>query len=165
MARITLKGNPISTIGELPTVGTWAPDFTLTGNNLEDVSLANYEGQKIVLNIVPSLDTGICAASAHRFNREAAELDGTVILTVSCDLPFAQSRFCQANGIENVVSLSQLRSREFGKAYGVEIVDGPMAGLLSRAVVVIGTDGKVIYTEQVPEIVQEPNYGAVLAVL
>lgn len=165
MAHITLKGNRISTVGELPTVGSSAPDFRLTGNNLQDVSLANYEGRTIVLNIVPSLDTGICAASARHFNVDAAALEETVVLTVSNDLPFANSRFCEANGIDNVVTLSQLRDREFGKAYGVEIADGPMAGLLSRAVVIIGRDGRVLYTEQVPEIVQEPHYEAALSAL
>jgi thiol peroxidase len=162
MAKIALKGNPISTVGELPSVGSAAPDFRLTGNGLQDVSLADYAGKTVVLNIVPSLDTGICALSAQRFNQEASGLDNAVILTVSNDLPFAQGRFCQANGIDRVVTLSQLRNRDFGQAYGIEIADGPMAGLLARAVVVVDGDGQVVYTQLVPEIVQEPDYEAVL---
>jgi thiol peroxidase len=162
MAKIALKGNPISTVGELPSVGSAAPDFRLTGNGLQDVSLADYAGKTVVLNIVPSLDTGICALSAQRFNQEASGLDNAVILTVSNDLPFAQGRFCQTNGIDRVVTLSQLRNRDFGQAYGIEIADGPMAGLLARAVVVVDGDGQVVYTQLVPEIVQEPDYEAVL---
>ncbi len=165
MASITLKGNSISTIGELPALGAAAPDFQLTGNDLQDVSLASFAVKTIVLNIGPSLDTGICALSAVRFNQEVAKLEQTVVLTVSADLPFAQGRFCEANKIDGVITLSQLRNRDFGQNYGVEIVDGPMAGLLSRAIVVVGPDGKVTYTEQVPEIVQEPDYEAVLGAL
>lgn len=165
MATITLKGNPIHTSGNLPAVGAAAPDFRLTKGDLGDVSLRDFAGKKLVLNIVPSLDTGVCAASARRFNQEAAGLAGTVVLTVSCDLPFAQSRFCEAEGIRNVVTLSQLRDRAFGKAYGAEIVDGPLAGLLSRAVVVLDAGHKVAYTEQVPEIAQEPDYAKALAAL
>jgi thiol peroxidase len=146
-------------------VGAIAPDFTLTGNDLQDVSLKEFAGKSIVLNIVASLDTGICATSAVRFNQAVANLNETVALTVSNDLPYAQRRFCQANSDDGVITLSQLRNRDFGKAYGVEIVDGPMAGLLSRSVVVIGADGKVAYTEQVPEIAQEPDYEAALGAL
>lgn len=165
MATITLKGNTIHTSGELPGVGTRAPDFQLTRSDLSDVSLRDFAGKRKLLNIVPSLDTGVCAASARRFNQEAARLGNTVILTVSCDLPFAQSRFCATEGIQGVVPLSELRSRDFGSAYGVRITDGPLAGLLSRAVVVLDEDDKVIYTEQVPEIAQEPNYERALAAL
>jgi thiol peroxidase len=165
MATITLKGNPIHTSGDLPAIGTKAPDFKLTGSDLRDVSLKDFAGKKKVLNIVPSLDTPVCATSTRRFNQEADKLGGAVILTVSNDLPFAQKRFCAAEGISSVVPLSELRSRDFGNDYGIRITDGPMAGLLGRAVVVIDEEDKVIYTEQVPEIAQEPNYEAVLAAL
>jgi thiol peroxidase len=165
MATITLKGNPIHTSGDLPAVGTKAPDFKLTRSDLRDVSLKDFAGKKKVLNIVPSLDTPVCAASTRRFNQEADKLGGAVILTVSNDLPFAQQRFCAAEGISSVVPLSELRSRDFGSNYGIRIIDGPLAGLLGRAVVVIDEQDKVIYTEQVPEIAQEPNYEAVLAAL
>lgn len=165
MATITLKGNPIHTSGTLPAVGTPAPDFTLTRGDLADVSLRDFAGKKKLLNIVPSLDTGVCAASARRFNQEAAKVPDAVILTVSADLPFAQHRFCEAEGIKEVVPLSELRSRSFGEAYGARIVDGPLAGLLSRAVVVLDEKDRVLYTEQVPEITQEPDYAAALAAL
>ncbi len=165
MATITLGGNKIHTFGELPAKGSKAPDFRLTKKDLSDVSLKDFEGKKVVVNIVPSLDTGVCAASARRFNQEATSLQGTVVLTVSNDLPFAMARFCEANGIDGVVPLSQLRDREFGKAWGIEIVDGPLAGLLSRAVVVLDEGGRVLYTQQVPEIKQEPDYDSALAAL
>jgi len=165
MARITLGGNEIHTIGELPQVGSQAPDFRLTKNDLSDVSLRDFAGKRLIVNIAPSLDTGVCAASARHFNQDAVQLPGVIVLTVSNDLPFAQSRFCEAAGIANVVTLSQLRNRDFGRSWGVEIVDGPLAGLLSRAVVVLDGDGKVVYTQQVPEIKQEPDYEAALAVL
>ncbi|MBM4352266.1 MAG: thiol peroxidase [Deltaproteobacteria bacterium] len=165
MARITLGGNAIHTVGELPAVGTKAPDFRLTKGDLSDVGLKDFAGKRVIVNIVPSLDTGVCAASARHFNQDATELPGTVVLTVSNDLPFAQSRFCEANGIDNVIPLSQLRGREFGKAWGVEITDGPLAGLLSRAVVVLDGEGTVLHAQQVPEIKQEPDYEAVLAAL
>lgn len=163
MAEITLKGNKIHTAGNLPATGTQAPDFRLTKGDLSDASLKDFAGRKLVLNIVPSLDTGVCAASARRFNQDATGLAGTVVLTVSNDLPFAQGRFCEAEGIANVVMLSQLRDRAFGRTWGVEIVDGPLAGLLSRAVVVLDAGHRVVYTEQVPEIAQEPDYGRALA--
>lgn len=163
MAHITLKGNPISTIGNLPPIGAKASDFRLTRNDLSDVSLGNFAGKVKILNIVPSLDTGVCAASARAFNKAADALGDTVILTISRDLPYAQKRFCEAEGIKAVVTLSELRAREFGVAYGVEIVDGPMAGLLSRAVVVLDRNDKVVYTQQVPEIGQEPDYQGALA--
>ncbi|HOM23840.1 MAG TPA: thiol peroxidase [Termitinemataceae bacterium] len=162
MATITFKGNPIHTIGELPAIGSRAPDFVLVNGELQNVRLDNFKGKKKILNIVPSLDTGVCAASARRFNQEAAQFPNTVILTISRDLPFAQKRFCSTEGIDQVITLSDLRSRDFGKAYGVEIIDGPLAGLLSRAIVVLDEENRVIYTEQVPEIAQEPNYEAVL---
>ncbi|MBP7161709.1 MAG: thiol peroxidase [Myxococcota bacterium] len=162
MAKITLQGNEINTIGELPKVGSKLPAFKLTKGDLSDVSLADFAGKKLIFNIVPSLDTGVCAASAKRFEAEVQKLVDTVVLTVSNDLPFAQDRFCKAEDITNVVTLSQLRDRAFGRDFGVEIVDGPLAGLLSRAVVVADKAGNVIYTQQVPEIVQEPDYTAVL---
>jgi len=165
MATIALKGNPIHTIGELPAVGAKAPDFLLTRGDLADVSLKDFAGKRKLLNIVPSLDTGVCAASARRFNHEAASVPGAVILTISCDLPFAQKRFCEAEGIEAVVPLSELRSRHFGEGFGVRIADGPLAGLLSRAVVVLDENDIVTYAEQVPDIVQEPDYDKALAAL
>jgi thiol peroxidase len=165
MATITLKGNPIQTSGDLPALGAKAPDFVLTGKDLGDVGLAAYAGKRKLLSIVPSLDTGVCAASARRFNQEAAALPGTVILTISCDLPFAQGRFCEAEGLANVVTLSELRSRDFGRDYGIRITTGPLAGLLGRAIVVLDAEDRVIYTELVPEIVQEPDYDKALAAL
>lgn len=163
MATIKLGGNEIHTVGELPKKGDKAPDFKLTGADLKDVTLASYAGKKKILNILPSLDTGVCAASTRRFNEEAAKLGNTVILTISNDLPFAQKRFCEAEGIKEVVPLSELRSREFGEAYGVRIADGPMAGLMSRAVLVLDENDVVVYGEQVPEIAQAPDYEAALA--
>jgi thiol peroxidase len=163
MATITLKGNPIHSIGELPAIGSKAPDFSLTKGDLSEASLADYAGKVRILNIVPSLDTGTCAASARAFNTKIKALGGAVVLTISRDLPFAQKRFCETEGIDVVVPLSELRNHSFGKTYGVELVDGPLAGLLSRAVVVVDAAGKVVYTEQVPEIAQEPNYEAALA--
>ena len=163
MATITLKGNTIHTEGELPKVGDKAPDFKLTGSDLKDVSLQSFAGKKKILNIVPSLDTAVCATSTRHFNEDAGKLPNAVVLVISNDLPFAQKRFCTTEGLANVVALSELRSRDFGHAYGARIQDGPMAGLLSRAVVVIDEHDKVIYTEQVPEIVQEPNYEKALA--
>lgn len=165
MASITLKGNSINTCGELPSTGSAAPDFCLTNTDLADVSLKDYEGKNVVLNIFPSLDTPVCASSVKKFNEEVTKKDNTVCLCVSTDLPFAHKRFCAAEGIENVVNLSELRERKFGEDYGVRISDGPLAGVLSRAIVVIGTDGKVVYTEQVPEITQEPDYEAALAAI
>jgi thioredoxin-dependent peroxiredoxin len=163
MATITLKGNQIHTSGELPKVGSKAPDFKLTGGDLKDASLADFAGKVKIINIVPSLDTSTCALSAKRFNEEVKKLDGVVILDVSRDLPFAQSRFCKAEGVDKAVPLSMLRDLSFGEAYGATIVDGPMAGLLSRAVVVVDAKDRVVYTEQVPEIGSEPDYVAALA--
>ncbi len=162
MATITFKGNPVQTIGTLPLRNSKAPDFKLTGSDLGDVGLGKFAGKVKILNIVPSLDTGVCAASARAFNKAAASLGNVVILTISRDLPFAQKRFCEAEGIDKVITLSELRDRSFGSAYGVEMVSGPLAGLLSRAVVVLDANDKVVYTEQVPEIAQEPNYQAAL---
>ncbi len=165
MAKITLKGNPVNTIGNLPEVGTMAPAFTLVKDDLSIKSLSDYKGQKVVLNIFPSLDTGTCAASVRRFNAEASTLENTVVLCISKDLPFAQARFCGAEGLEDVHNLSDFRYEQFGKDYGVEIIDGPLAGLESRAVVVLDEEGTVVYTQQVPEIVDEPDYEAALAAL
>lgn len=161
MAQITLRGNPINTVGDLPAVGSSAPAFALTGTDLGTVSLAQFNGKPVLLNIFPSVDTPVCASSVRKFN-EQASARGLTVVCVSKDLPFALSRFCGAEGIENVVSASAFRD-SFGEDYGVTITDGPMAGLLGRAVVVIGADGKVAYTELVPEIAQEPDYDAALA--
>lgn len=165
MASITLKGNPINTSGDLPTVGSAAPDFVLTKSDLSDVSLKDFAGKKIILNIFPSIDTGVCATSVKKFNSEVSKLDNTVVLCASCDLPFAHSRFCGAEGLEDVISVSELRNKDFGKDYGMRIVDGPLAGVTGRAIVVIDENGKVTYTELVPEITQEPNYDAAIAAL
>ena len=165
MASITLKGNPVSTQGELPAIGSTAPAFSAVKSDLSAFSLADLAGKNVVLNIFPSIDTGVCATSTRRFNKEAGELENTVVVCVSIDLPFALGRFCGAEGLKDVVAVSTFRNPEFGKAYGATIIDGPLAGLLSRAVVVIDASGNVIYTEQVPEITQEPNYEAALAAL
>ncbi len=162
MATITFKGNPIQTSGNLPAKGAKAPDFTLTKTDLSDVSLKDFAGRKKILNIVPSLDTGVCAASARKFNEAVSALGDTVLLNISADLPFAAGRFCESNGLNNVVAVSTFRSPEFAQAYGVEILDGPLAGLTARAVVVLNEQDEVLYTEQVPEIAQEPDYAAAL---
>ena len=165
MAEITLKGTLINTSGDLPAVGTDAPDFALVANDLSAASLSDYAGKSVVLNIFPSLDTPVCATSVRTFNERAAGRDDAVVLCVSVDLPFALGRFCGAEGIENVHTLSAFRSPGFADAYGVGLVDGPLAGVLARAIVVIDGDGKVSYTELVPEIVQEPDYDAALAAI
>ncbi len=165
MATVTLKGDPINTIGSLPTTGSSAPSFTLTANDLSSVSLDDFKGSKVILNIFPSIDTGTCAQSVRQFNEEASELENTKVLCISRDLPFAQARFCAAEGLEDVINLADYKDRQFGKNYGVEFVDGPLEGLLSRAVVVIDEQGTVRYTEQVAEIVDEPNYKAALEAL
>lgn len=165
MATIKLKGNPFHTVGDLPKIGAPAADFKLTKNDMSDVSLKDFAGKRILLNIFPSIDTPVCQASVKNFNENAASLKNTVVLCVSKDLPFAQKRFCGAEGLEKVMPVSAFRDDNFGKAYGVTITDGPLAGLFSRAVVGIGEDGKVTYTEQVPEIAQEPNYEKVLKAL
>ncbi|MGV0836368.1 thiol peroxidase [Mycolicibacterium thermoresistibile] len=163
MAQITLRGNPINTVGELPAVGSPAPAFTLTGTDLGEVANQQFAGKAVLLNIFPSVDTPVCATSVRTFNERAADA-GLQVLCVSKDLPFAQKRFCGAEGIENVTTASAFRS-SFGEDLGVTIADGPMAGLLARAVVVIGADGKVAYTELVPEIGTEPDYDAALSAL
>jgi thioredoxin-dependent peroxiredoxin len=165
MAKITLGGKPVETVGTLPAVGTKAPDFTLTKEDLSDVTLTNFAGKKKVINIVPSLDTGVCAASARKFDNAIVSRKDAVLLTVSCDLPFAMGRFCKAEGLTNVISLSQMRNRDFGHDWGVEMVSGPLTGILSRAVVVLAEDNTVVYTEQVPDIKQEPDYAKALAAL
>ena len=161
MAQITLRGNPINTVGELPAVGSPAPAFSLTGGDLGPVSSDQLGGKAVVLNIFPSVDTPVCATSVRTFNERAAA-SGATVVCVSKDLPFAFARFCGAEGIDNVTTASAFRG-SFGEDYGVTINDGPMAGLLARAIVVVGADGKVAYTELVPEIAQEPNYDAALA--
>ena len=165
MATVTLHGDTIHTLGELPTVGSTPPDFTLTKSDLSSASLSDYKGKNVVMNIFPSIDTGTCAKSVRQFNEEAAELDNTVVLCISKDLPFAQARFCGAEGIKNVEMLSDFRNGKFGKEYKLEFTDGPLQGLLSRSVIVLNADGEIIYTEQVPEIVDEPNYKAALVAL
>ena len=165
MAKTAFKGDPVHTRAELPPVGGPAPAFALTGTDLSDVSLDTYKGKRLVLNIFPSVDTGVCAASVRRFNELASGLDNTAVLCVSADLPFALGRFCGAEGIENVESASVFRSPEFGQEYGVLMTDGPLAGLLARCVVVVDETGKVTYTELVPEITQEPDYDAAVAAL
>ena len=164
MANITFKGNPASTVGQLPATGSPAPAFTLVGTDLSDVTLESLGGRQVVLNIFPSVDTGVCATSVRTFNEKAAGLENTTVVCASADLPFALGRFCGAEGIENVVAASSFRS-DFGQTYGVTLADTPLAGLLSRAVVVIDAGGKVVYTEQVPEIGQEPDYDSALAAL
>ena len=165
MATVTLQGNTFNTSGELPAVGSAAPGFHLVDGKLNDVRLADYSGKKVILNIVPSLDTPTCATSARKFNEQAAGRDDVTVLVVSADLPFAQGRFCSAEGLENVVPLSLMRTRAFAKDYGVLMTDGPLAGITARAIVVIGEDGNVLYTQLVPEIADEPDYDAALAAL
>lgn len=164
MASVTFKGTPAKTVGELPAVGAAAPAFTLVGRTLEDVSLDAYAGKKKVLNIVPSLDTGVCATSTRTFNQKAAGRSDTVVLVISKDLPFAQKRFCEAEGINNVVSLSAFRA-SFAKDWGVELLESPLKGLLARSVVVLDENNKVLYTQLVPEITTEPDYDKALAAL
>ncbi len=165
MATITLKGNTINTIGNLPKVGTKAPNFSLTADNLSKSTLSDYKGSKVILNIFPSLDTGTCAASVRQFNKEASSLKNVKVLCISRDLPFAQARFCGAEGLNNVITLSDFATGKFGKDYGLEIADGPLAHLHSRVVIVLDENGNVTYTQQVPEIVDEPNYkGALKAI-
>lgn len=165
MADITLKGNPCHTNGDLPAVGSEAPDFRLTRADLSDVSLADFADKKKLLNIVPSLDTAVCAISTQKFNAAMGAKEDAVALVISADLPFAQKRFCSTEGIENVISLSMMRSRSFAKDYGMLITDGPLAGLCARGVVVLDANNRVIYTQLVPEIGEEPNYDAALAAL
>lgn len=163
MATTNFKGNPVKLIGEFIQVGKVAPDFELVKSDLSSFSLKDLKGKTVVLNIFPSMDTGVCAASVRKFNKLAAGLDDTVVLAISKDLPFAQGRFCSAEGIENVIPLSDFRISDFDESYGVCMADGPLAGLLARSVVVIDKSGKVAYTELVPEITQEPDYDKALA--
>jgi len=165
MATVTLGGNPINVAGSLPAAGAAAGAFTLTGKDLKDVSLADYAGKRKVLNIVPSLDTPTCQKSTRVFNEKASAMTDTVVLVIAADLPFAMSRFCGAEGLNNVVTLSTFRNRDFHQTYGVDITDGPLKGLTARAVVVLDAANKVLHSELVPEIKNEPNYDAALAVL
>ena len=158
MATVTFKGNPVATNGSLPAVGTQAPDFKLVGAGLNEISLADFKGKKVVLNIFPSVDTGVCAASVRNFNKWAAAQENTVVICVSKDLPFASSRFCGAEGIENVTVASDFRYNNFATDYGVLMTDGPLAGLMARSVVAIDENGKVTYNQLVSEIVEEPSY-------
>ncbi len=165
MAQVAFKGNPVKMNGELPKVGAQAPDFQLVKTDLSSASLADYKGKKVILNIFPSLDTAVCATSVRKFNKEAANFNNAVVLAVSKDLPFAHARFCSTEGIDNVVPVSAFRNDSFEKGYGILMQDGPLAGLLARAVVVIDENGKVIYEELVPEITTEPNYATAIAAL
>ncbi len=166
MSKITLGGKPTNTNGELPKVASAAPDFILTNAaDMGEVSLKNYAGKNVVMNIFPSVDTGVCAASVRKFNAEASKLNNTVVLCISKDLPFAMKRFCGAEGLNNVITLSDYRNKGFSKSYGVEITDGAFEALAARAVVIVGADGKVKHTELVPEIGQEPNYEAAIKAL
>ena len=165
MATVTLHGNAINTVGTLPTNGSAAKNFNLTKGDLSSTSLADYKGKKVVLNVFPSIDTGTCAQSVRQLKTEAATLENTAVLCISKDLPFAQARFCGAEGIENVEMLSDFRDGNFGDSYELTFTDGPLASLHSRAVVVLDTNGTVLYSEQVPEIVDEPNYKAALEAL
>ena len=165
MASITLGGNPIHTNGELPAVGSKATDFNMVKTDLGTATLADFAGSKVVLKIFPSIDTGTCAASVRKFNEKASALANTKVLCISRDLPFAQKRFCGAEGLENVINLSDFKEGSFGKNYGLEITDGPLAGLHSRVVIVLDENGTILHIEQVKEIADEPNYDAALAVL
>ena len=165
MAETKVGGNPVHTAGDLPATGQPAPAFTVVKGDLSPISLNDLTGQRVVLNIFPSIDTPTCAASVRRFNQAAANLENTTVLNVSMDLPFAMSRFCGAEGLSNVVNASDFRDGSFGQAYGVRLVDGKLEGLFARAVVVVGEDGTVLHTELVPEIAQEPDYDAALAAL
>jgi len=165
MAKITLKGNPVNTSGNLPAKGSQAPDFKLVKSDLGNLSLSELKGKKLILNIFPSLDTSVCATSVRKFNQLAAGKTNTTVLAISKDLPFAHGRFCTTEGITNVTTLSGFRDSAFGKAYGIDIIDGPLAGVYGRSIVVVDETGKVTYTELVPEITQEPDYDAALAAL
>lgn len=165
MAQLNFKGNPIHTNGDLPAVGSKAPAFTLVKNDLSRTTLADYAGKKVILNIFPSVDTGVCATSVRKFNEEASNLENTVVICVSKDLPFAFGRFCGAEGIQNVVAASDFDGDTFGTNYQVKMTDGPLTGLLARAVVAINENGEVVYTELVDDIVNEPNYEGAIAAL
>jgi len=163
MAQITFKGEPVHTAGSLPEIGAPAPEFKVVKTDLSSMSLGDFKGKRIVLNIFPSLDTPVCASSVRKFNAEATKLPNSVVLCISKDLPFAQKRFCAAEGLDNVITGSEFRDSSFSSAYGVAITDGPLEGLFSRAVLVVDEEGKVVYAEQVPEIAQEPDYEKALA--
>ncbi|MDO5980885.1 thiol peroxidase [Flavivirga spongiicola] len=165
MATVTLKGNSIETSGNLPQVGSLAPDFTLTATDLSTKTLNDFKGQKLVLNIFPSIDTGTCAQSVRQFNKEASQLENTKVLCISHDLPFAHARFCGAEGLDNVISLSDYKDGSFGKTYGLNFITGPLEALHSRSVIIVDENGTVKYTEQVSETVDEPNYKAALEAL
>ena len=165
MATITFKGSPVHTQGELPQIGAQAPDFSLTASDLSDKTLADFAGKKVVLNIFPSIDTGTCAASVRAFNKAASTLENTVVMCISRDLPFAQGRFCAAEGLANVVTLSEYKDSSFSDSFQLKMVDGPLAGLLSRVVVTLDETGKVLFEQQVAEIADEPDYEAALASL
>jgi thiol peroxidase len=162
MAKVTLKGNTVDTNGELPASGAQAPDFRLVGADLQDVHLGSFKGKKKILNIVPSLDTAVCATTARKFNEQAGSLGNAVVLVISTDLPFAQKRFCTTEGLENVVPLSMMRSRAFAKDYGVLLTSGPLEGITARAVVVLDESDKIVHTQLVGEIGEEPDYEAAL---
>lgn len=162
MTTVTFKGNPVEIQGVLPAIGTQTPSFTLTKTDLADVGDSEFKGKRVVLNIFPSIDTPVCAASVRRFNQETAALPKTVVLCISADLPFALARFCGAEGLQDVVPLSDFRHKEFGSDFGVRMTEGPLAGLLARSIVVLDSDGRVQYTQLVPEIAQEPDYDAAL---
>ena len=165
MAQVTFKGNPINTSGDLPAIGTKAPDFKLAKTDLSELTLTELKGKRVILNIFPSIDTPVCQASVRRFNEEAGKLENTTVVCVSHDLPCAHNRFCGAEGLKDVVSTSDFRNGAFGQAYGVAIQDGPLAGLLSRAVVILDENGTVAYSQQVAEVTQEPDYDKALAAL
>ncbi|TGV04629.1 thiol peroxidase [Flavivirga rizhaonensis] len=165
MATVTLKGNSIETSGNLPQIGSLAPDFTLTATDLSTKTLSDFRGQKLVLNIFPSIDTGTCAQSVRQFNKEASQLENTKVLCISHDLPFAHARFCGAEGLEHVITLSDYKDGSFGKAYGLDFTTGPLEALHSRSVIIVDENGLVKYTEQVSETVDEPNYKAALEAL
>jgi thiol peroxidase len=165
MAKITFKGNPVNTSGNLPAKGTQAPDFKLVKSDLGNLTLSEMKGKKLILNIFPSLDTSVCATSVRKFNQMAADKKNTAVLCISKDLPFAHTRFCTTEGIKNVITLSGFRDSAFGKSYGVDTTDGPLAGLYARSVVVVDETGKVVYSQLVPETTQEPDYDSALAAL
>ncbi len=165
MAKITLGGNPVHTSGEMPKIGQKAPDFKLISSDLKEVGLRDFRGKKLVMNVFPSIDTQVCAASVRMFSKAATTLDNTIVIHISRDLPFAHKRFCATEGLENVMSLAEFKDHQFGQQYGLDMVDGNFAGLLSRAVLVLDENGQVLYTEQVPEIGEEPDYDAALAAL
>jgi len=165
MAEFKLKGNSFNTVGDLPAMGAAGPEFELTKTDLSGITLSELKGKRVVLNIFPSIDTDVCAASVRHFNTAASALDDTVVVCASMDLPFAHARFCGAEGLDDVVSVSDFRDGDFGRAYGVRIADGPLAGLLARSVVVLDRDGKVIHSQLCPETTEEPDYEAALAVL